>query len=81
MTISTGKPAKGFTRVVDKQALYARDTLLDWIQSRTYVCGSCQLSEFSFRSEDTKVLMRCMHCATDHVVDLFEAIAVPVAAL
>jgi len=74
-----GKPAKSIARTFEKEASWVKDTILDWVYARSFICASCHLEEATFRRKGEKVFMRCMHCATDHEVDMHEAIALPVA--
>jgi formylmethanofuran dehydrogenase subunit E len=50
---------------------------MDWAFARNFICGSCGERDLEYRTEVATVKMRCMHCATDHEVDMREAVAVP----
>jgi len=47
-----------------------KETIMDWAFARSYMCGECGARDLDFRSEKSTIHARCMHCATDHVVDL-----------
>ena len=55
-----------------------RDVFLNWSFSRKFVCGSCGSMELDYRVERRQVCARCTRCATDHEIDLDEAIAIPI---
>jgi len=47
-----------------------KEVILDWAFARSYMCGSCSARDLDYRNEKTQTRARCMHCATDHVIDL-----------
>jgi len=55
------------------------DLLMDWAFARTFVCGACGAADLDYHLDerDGTVRARCMHCATDHEIDLDEAVAIP----
>jgi hypothetical protein len=63
---------------LDKESTFYKDVVMDWAFARSFTCGSCGAHDLDFRNEGAQVRFRCMHCATDHEVDLVEAIAIPV---
>jgi hypothetical protein len=65
---------------LDKESSFSKEVVMDWGYARNFICGSCGERELDFRSEGAKVHCRCMHCATDHEVDLGECVAVPLLA-
>ena len=65
---------------LDKESSFYKEVLMDWGYARNFICGSCGERDLDFRTEGTKVHCRCMHCATDHEVDLAEGVAVPLLA-
>ncbi len=65
---------------LDKESSFSKEVVMDWGYARNFICGSCGERELQFRSEGPKVHCRCMHCATDHEVDLGECVAVPLMA-
>lgn len=69
--------AKQFTWQLDKDSSFYKDVIMDWCFSRNFVCGGCGQRDLDYRLEDDEPRTRCMHCATDHTIDLREAIAVP----
>ncbi len=71
--------AKNMSWQLDKDSSFYKDVLLDWCFARNFQCGSCGAGELEFRVERSKPRARCMRCATDHEIDLTEAVAIPVA--
>ncbi len=57
-----------------------RDTIMSWAYARKFPCGACGKTDLQFRLDGSKVHARCMHCATDHEIDLEEALAIPILA-
>lgn len=47
-----------------------KETILDWAFARSYICGACGARDLDFRTEKGQTYGRCMHCATDHAIDL-----------
>jgi hypothetical protein len=70
---------KQFTWMLDKDSSFYKDVIMDWCFARLFICGGCGQRELDFRLEGSKPKARCMHCATDHEIDLREAIAIPLA--
>jgi hypothetical protein len=62
---------------LDKESSFNKEVVMDWGYTRNFICGSCGERNLDFRSEGGKVHCRCMHCATDHEVELDECVAVP----
>jgi len=62
---------------LDKESSFSKEVVMDWGYTRNFICGSCGERNLEFRSEGAKVHCRCMHCATDHEVELAECVAVP----
>ena len=62
---------------LDKESTFDKDVVFDWGYARNFICGSCGERELDYRTENHKVKCRCMHCATDHEIDLAECVAVP----
>ncbi|MCU0856683.1 MAG: hypothetical protein MUF63_18000, partial [Rhodobacteraceae bacterium] len=62
---------------LDKDSMFFKEVVMDWGYARNFICGSCGERDLQYRTENRKVFFRCMHCATDHDVDLVECIAVP----
>lgn len=62
---------------LDKESSYYKEVVMDWGYARNFICGSCGERELDYRTEGRKAYCRCMHCATDHDIDLTECIAVP----
>jgi hypothetical protein len=63
---------------IDKPSSQKKDVVMDWVFSRRFICGSCGEPDLDFRLDGSKTYARCMRCATDHEIDLEEAIVIPV---
>lgn len=74
---SSGDPAKAMSWNLDKDSSFYKDVIMDWAFARNFICGACGERDLDFRTESYEVHARCMHCATDHEIDLQEAVAVP----
>jgi hypothetical protein len=62
---------------LDKDSSFYSDVVMDWAFARNFMCGTCGARDLDFRTDDDIPHARCMHCATDHEIDLREAIAIP----
>ena len=62
---------------LDKESSFNKEVVMDWGYARNFLCGSCGERDLDFRTDNDKVHCRCMHCATDHEIDLGECVAVP----
>ena len=62
---------------LDKESSFNKEVVFEWGYARNFICGSCGVRELEYRTDGNKVHMRCMHCATDHEIDLLEGVAVP----
>ncbi len=71
--------AKSLAWQLDKESTFYRDVVMDWSFSRNFICGACGSRDLDFRLDGDTPHCRCMHCATDHTVDLREALAIPAA--
>lgn len=71
------EPVKSLNWQLDKDASFSRDVVMDWCFARRFLCGSCGAAELDYRTEKGKPRARCMRCATDHEIDLGEAVAIP----
>ena len=47
-----------------------KETIMDWAFARSFMCGACGARDLDFRNEKGQTHGRCMHCATDHSIDL-----------
>ena len=65
---------------LDKESSFRKDVVIDWGFARSFICGTCGERDLQYRTDGNKVHMRCMHCATDHEIDLAEGVAVPILA-
>lgn len=72
------KPTKSLSWQLDKESSFSANVIMDWAFARRFICGSCGAKDLDFRSEGTQIYARCMHCATDHEIDVVEALAIPV---
>jgi hypothetical protein len=71
--------AKSLSWQIDKESTFYKDVVMDWSFSRNFICGACGARDLDFRLDADGPHCRCMHCATDHSVDLREALAIPAA--
>ena len=71
---------KSLRLMISKESAMLRDVVMDWAFARSFACGSCGATDMDFRVEKRKMRGRCMHCATDHEIDLEEAVAIPLIA-
>jgi hypothetical protein len=62
---------------LEKEAAFFKEVVMDWAFARNFLCGSCGARELEHRLERSTNRYRCMRCATDHEVDLNEAIGIP----
>lgn len=69
--------AKSLTWLLDKESSFFKDVVMDWAFARNFMCGACGARDLDFRLEGSNNRCRCMHCATDHQIDLREALAIP----
>ena len=72
------KVSKSLAWQLDKESSFSANVIMDWAFARRFICGSCGAKDLDFRSEGKQIHARCMHCATDHEIDVVEALAVPV---
>ena len=70
--------AKSLTWLLNKESTFSKDVVMDWAFSRNFMCGVCGARDLDFRTDGITPCCRCMHCATDHKVDLEEAMAIPI---
>ena len=54
-----------------------KDVIMDWAFARSFICGSCGERDLDYRLEGDAPHARCMHCATDHRLDLVRCEAQP----
>lgn len=69
--------AKSLTWQLDKESSFFKDVVMDWAFARNFMCGACGARDLDFRLDAGRSRCRCMHCATDHQIDLREAFAIP----
>jgi hypothetical protein len=77
LPLTSGEVVKSMSWQLDKDSSFYKDVIMDWAFARNFICGSCGERDLEYRTEVATVKMRCMHCATDHEVDMREAVAVP----
>jgi hypothetical protein len=75
--MKSGEMEKSMTWHLDKDSSFKKEVVFDWGYARNFICGTCGERDLEYRNERNKVHFRCMHCATDHEVDLEECVAVP----
>ncbi len=80
--VTTGKGETADKLVWQVNGLDAvdRDTIMSWAYARKFPCGACGKTDLQFRIDGNRVHARCMYCATDHEIDLEEALAIPILA-
>ena len=69
--------AKSLAWNLDKESSFSKEVVMDWAFARRFLCGACGARDLDYRLEGTNNRCRCMHCATDHQIDLHEALAIP----
>jgi hypothetical protein len=77
LPLTSGEVVKSMAFQLDKDSSFYKDVIMDWAFARNFICGSCGERDLQYRTEVAAVRMRCMHCATDHEIDMREAVAVP----
>ena len=75
--VSRDKVVKSIAWHLDKDSSFSKEVVFEWGYARNFICGSCGVRELDYRTDGNKVHMRCMHCATDHEINLAEGVAVP----
>jgi len=68
--VFNGKNVNSLTWQLTADAATNKEAIMDWAFARSYVCGACGARELDFRNEKGAAHGRCMHCATDHAIDL-----------
>ncbi len=71
------KSSKSLSWQLEKESSFSANVIMDWAFARRFICGSCGAKDLDFRSDGKQIYARCMHCATDHEIDLVEALAIP----
>jgi len=62
---------------LDKDSSFSKEVVFEWGYARNFLCGSCGERELEYRTDEKNVNARCMHCATDHHINLTEGVAIP----
>ena len=65
-----GKNINSLTWQLTADAATNKEAIMDWAFARSYVCGACGARDLDFRNDKGATHGRCMHCATDHAIDL-----------
>ncbi|MEE4271472.1 MAG: hypothetical protein V2I67_07360 [Thermoanaerobaculales bacterium] len=65
-----GKSANSITLQLTADSATNKEAIMDWAFARSYMCGSCGARDFDYHQEKAGLHARCMHCATDHAIDL-----------
>lgn len=65
-----GKTVGSLTWQLTAESATHKETILDWAFARSYICGACGARDLDFRTDKGNTYGRCMHCATDHAIDL-----------
>ncbi len=73
-----GKPSTTVNFTLDKESSFYKDLVMDWAFARNFICGACGARELDFRLDGATPHCRCMRCATDHEINLNEAVAIPI---
>lgn len=66
----SGKNVNSLTWQLTADAATNKEVIMDWAFARSYNCGSCGARDLDFRNDQGAPHGRCMHCATDHAIDL-----------
>jgi hypothetical protein len=64
------KTVNSLTWQLTAEAATNKETIMDWAFARSYFCGACGARDLDFRTDKDETFGRCMHCATDHTIDL-----------
>ena len=65
-----GKNVNSLAWQLTADAATNQEAIMDWAFARSYLCGACGARDLDFRNEKGATHGRCMHCATDHAIDL-----------
>jgi len=68
--VFNGKNVNSLTWQLTADAATNKEAIMDWAFARSYLCGACGARDLDFRNEKGATHGRCMHCATDHAIDL-----------
>jgi hypothetical protein len=68
--VFNNKNVNSLTWQLDAAAATNKETIMDWAFARSYFCGACAARDLDFRNDKGAIRGRCMHCATDHAIDL-----------
>ena len=79
--LKSGELAKNLAWHLDKDSSFNKEVVFEWGYARNFICGSCGERDLEYRTDEVqgghKMLCRCMHCATDHEIDIAECLAIP----
>jgi hypothetical protein len=81
MPLESGELAKNLAWHLDKDSSFNKEIVFEWGYARNFICGACGERDLQYRTDEVrgmhKMRCRCMHCATDHEIDLAECLAIP----
>jgi len=64
------KHVNSLTWQLTADAATNKEIIMDWAFARSFMCGACGARDLDFRHKKGRINARCMHCATDHSIDL-----------
>ncbi len=65
-----GKNVHSLSWQLTAESAKNKEAIMDWAFARSYLCGACGARDLDFRNVKGATHGRCMHCATDHAIDL-----------
>ena len=81
MPLKSGELAKNIAWHLDKESSFTKEVVFEWGYARNFICGACGERDLQYRTDEVrgehKMHCRCMHCATDHEIDIAECLAIP----
>jgi hypothetical protein len=81
--LKSGELAKNLAWHLDKDSSFNKEVVFEWGYARNFICGACGERDLEYRTEEKRGeqrgFCRCMHCATDHEIDIAECLAIPLA--
>ncbi len=73
------KNVNSLTWQITAESATNKEAIMDWAFARSFMCGACGARDLDFRNEKGQTHGRCMHCATDHTIDLKNHQITPIA--
>ena len=81
MPLKSGELAKNIAWHLDNDSSFSKEVVFEWGYARNFICGACGERDLEYRTDEVrgehKMHFRCMHCATDHEIDIAECLAIP----